>query len=84
MQQTVDGGYIICGKLQTTVTDFNAWLIKTDSAGTEEWNKTFGADGYYDWAGSVHQTSDGGYILTGYTNSFGGGNENLYLIYYKP
>lgn len=43
------------------------------------WTKTFGGPGD-DYAGSVRQTSDGGYIVAGYTKSFGSGSYDAYLI----
>lgn len=80
VQQTTDGGYIIAGW-----TDFNlvAWLdvylIKTNSLGSEEWSQMIGGDSY-DRGLSVQQTEDGGYIVAGYTNSYGAGNTDVYLI----
>ncbi len=48
----------------------DAWLIKTDANGSEQWNKTFG--GYYwETAYSVQQTQDGGYIFRGHSLYFG-------------
>jgi len=74
VQQTTDGGYIITGYILGSV----VWLIKTDPNGNEEWNKTFGSSA--DEGRSVQQTQDGGYIITGSTQSFGSGQEDVYLI----
>jgi len=45
----------------------------------EEWNKTFGGIGD-DYANSVQQVSDGGYILAGWTDSYGAGEDDFWLV----
>lgn len=66
VQQTSDDGYILAGVTSNTSyrrgDDF--WLVKTDANGNKQWSKTFG-DNLDDWAFSVQQTLDGGYILAG-------------------
>ena len=73
IQQTNDGGYVICG----TVHDINyenfIYLIKIDGNGTQQWSRMFG-DTCYNNGYSVQQTIDGGYIICG--NS----DDNIYLI----
>jgi hypothetical protein len=80
VSQTGDGGYVIVGYTQSYGvggTDF--WLIKTDANGNEQWNRTFGGQGN-DWSFSGHQTQDGGFIMTGYTSSYGAGNLDVWLV----
>ncbi len=78
VQKTSDGGYILAGLFNSTINRQDAWLIKTDAYGNQQWNRTFGGfdnDGAFD----VNQTSDG-YILTGETFSYGAGRTDAWLI----
>ncbi|NQV15823.1 T9SS type A sorting domain-containing protein [bacterium] len=80
VQPTIDGGYIVTAATNSFGNgDYDFWLIKTDSLGQEQWNRTFGGSSP-DYARSVLETIGGGYIITGRTASFGGGGDDIWLV----
>ena len=83
VQQTADGGYAFAGYyFQNTVYTERAWLVKTDSAGTVQWNKIYGPEAEYSdrYFYSFQQTSDGGFIAAGSRNQFNDGDNSLWLV----
>jgi hypothetical protein len=81
VQQTSDGGYIVAGKTAYDMTHHDVYLLKTNASGDILWTRTYGDNGgsNSDDGYSVQQTSDGGYIVAGYTRSFGNMSQ-VYLI----
>jgi len=80
VQQTADGGIIIAGTTDTTGSGLtDVYIIRADTNGIPLWSKTYGGTGS-DVGSSVQQTSDGGFIITGRTPSFGAGAADVYLI----
>ncbi len=78
--ETSDGGYAMAGFTDSFGAGNNDfWLVKTDATGTQEWNQTYGGTGN-DYAYSVVETPDGGYAIAGFTDSFGAGNNDFWLI----
>jgi hypothetical protein len=79
LKECADGGYILVGTTQSYGEGGqDAWLIKTDVNGDEEWNKTFGGSNN-DWGSEVVITDDG-FFLTGDTYSYGSGGYDVWLI----
>jgi len=79
--RTIDGGYVIAG--HKTVDDLNNnydfYLVKTSGDGFVEWERTYGGTGG-DRAYSVRQTVDGGYIISGASESFNQGGNDIYVV----
>jgi len=78
--QTADGGYIIGGVTHSWgagTRDF--WVIKTNASGDTIWTQTYGG-ATIDCAHCISHTSDGGYIIVGHTDSFGNGEQDIWLV----
>lgn len=77
---TDDNGFAIAGMTASFgVGNGDLWLVKTDSDGTAQWNVTHGGTSA-DCAFSVIQDSGDGYVLAGFTASFGAGNLDFWLV----
>lgn len=83
VQQTNDGGYIVVGAKSMSFFNIrgnmDVWLIKIDDMGFMMWDKTYGGKND-DVGSSVQQTLDGGYIITGYTESYSNGKRDVWII----
>jgi hypothetical protein len=83
-QQTNDGGYIIAGITGSFgAGDADFWILKLSSDGDIEWQKTYG-ESEREWASSIQQTIDGGYIVAGWTNSTGAGGDGIWILKLFP
>ncbi|MCP4117910.1 MAG: DUF4214 domain-containing protein [Desulfobacteraceae bacterium] len=81
IQETADGGFIIVGEIQEDSCKSDIYLMKADRNGNELWSKAIGGIGW-DRGYSIKQTLDGGYLITGHTDSYSNleGRTDLYLI----
>lgn len=83
VQQTQDKGYILTGSTSSfgigVPTSTNAFLLKTDSSFNFKWFSAFGGV-LEDYGYSAFETNDKGYVLAGFTNSFGLSNYDMYLM----
>jgi hypothetical protein len=78
--ETDDEGFIIIGtKEMFSGSGYDVWLLKTNAIGDTLWTKAIGG-GLDDEGGDIQLTRDGGYIITGYTRSYGGGERDVWLI----
>lgn len=77
---TKDGGYIVAGYTTSKgAGGRDVWVIKLDKEGNMQWDKTFGGK-KKDEGNDVKQTSDGGYVVVGYTASKGAGVGDFWVL----
>jgi hypothetical protein len=80
LDTTADGGYILSGQTHSFgAGNEDVWLVKTNGSGDTLWTRVFGGSNT-DMAMGVAQTLDGGYGIVGFTNSFGAGDFDVYVI----
>jgi len=78
--QTDDEGYAVTGFTVLEDTgDRDIWVIKLDKDGNKIWDKTFGGASE-DWANSIVQTEDEGYMVAGWTKSMGAGKTDVWIV----
>ena len=80
IKQDLDSGYIATGSSSSfTSAQADVFLLKVDSIGDFQWSYNYGGPGS-DWGEKVLLTPDTGYAIGGYTNSFGAGGFDFYLV----
>ena len=78
--QTSDGGLALAGYTSSYgAGNYDMWLVKTDITGISEWKYSIGGEGK-DEAYSLIQTTEGGFAIAGYTESYGAGNYDMWLV----
>src|SRR5690606_26721700 len=71
IRQTADGGYIAVGKITGHPSGKGLWVLKTDANGMFQWEQTYSTGMASQWLHAIVQTSDGGYVATGYSGVTG-------------
>jgi hypothetical protein len=79
--ETTDGGYAFAGWKKYTGGDNipNGWLVKLDSSGSKQWDRTYGGD-ETDKIQTVIETNSGGFALAGWSDSFASQGDDMWLI----
>lgn len=81
--QTTDGGFALAGyNYSFGAGGSDMWLVKTDANGVATWNQTYGHTSW-DEASTLIQTTDSGYLLAGWTGSYGADGKDIYLVKIK-
>ena len=72
-------GYVIVGDTESPQTNIDAWVVKVDFNGNVIWDKTVGGNNA-DSPSYITPTKDGGFLVSGFTFSFGEGNRDFWLF----
>lgn len=75
-----DGGFVAAGYTSSFGAGYSdAWVLRLNDDGSIQWSKTFGGTGV-DYAKAIRVLGDGGFIVAGYTGSFGSGADDIWLL----
>ena len=72
-------GYVLVGEIESQTTSTDAWVLKVDENGNKIWDRTVGGK-EADSPAYVTQSKEGGYLVSGFTFSFGAGNRDFWLF----
>ena len=80
VQVTSDGGFVLAGETESFGAGVAQWyVVKTDAEGDTVWTRMYGGNSW-DECYSVEETTDGGFILGGYTHTYGAGDDDIWLV----
>lgn len=82
VRQTTDGGFVFAGWVMYYGFGYDAWILKTDSNGEVAWQKAYGDDEGYgpSVANSIVEAADGGYVFAGWTQEYGAGSYDFWVV----
>ena len=79
VQEVSDGGYILAGRGRYSNYDWDMYIVRTDSMGELLWDKFIGGE-EDDWVNYIIETVDGGFIAVGFTESYGAGGRDFWVV----
>jgi len=80
LRETSDGGYILAGQMEeNSAGGADYWILRLDENGEILWQRTYGGTGF-DIVQAIQETTDGGFIAAGYTQSFGAGDLDIWIV----
>lgn len=78
--RTADSGYVLAGDTEGFgVVNIDMYIVKLNSSGVLQWTRTIGGTGD-DYTMSIIQTTDGSYVIAGFTTSFGAGSQDMFIV----
>jgi len=80
IEQLADSGFIMIGRSDTYSNgQSDMWVVRTDASGNVMWTKSYGGT-QFDFGNMIRKTSDGGFIMAGFTNTYGVGGNDAWLV----
>jgi hypothetical protein len=87
LTQLEDGGYVIAGSItydsgyfKRYIQQVKPFIMRTDELGNQLWNQTFTGPLEDEWVTNVIRTKEGGVAVAGYTNSYGEGDQDMWVV----
>jgi len=79
--QAADGGFVMAGDTTIRAGSPDMFIAKFSDTGTLSWSSAVGGENAQEFGESITQVTDGGYVVIGHTNSFGGAGETFIAKY---